>query len=272
MKVRVALFSLLLFCLLVPAANAAFEGFEVAVACNNCTSAAMRQKAMYSGAGKKLVYNASQGTVRGYIVDVAEDGTRIAAEIPVTQKVRDAVSGLKYIYDQTSGSMKLFVNTGIPISEFNTPATSAYDLGIAVNYREHISDQLWNVRPTLPALVDFALTAVESVTGLAPELALIFTIVFEDGTTAKFEFTPHNGNAEYIENSLRTADGDLIPDGNDSQSTGIWAAGDLVRMRDHLSYLGARMSSSGSGTIIQKITCSFDGHTLHCVTHFEERP
>ncbi|MCD9033403.1 hypothetical protein LDO32_16940 [Luteimonas sp. Y-2-2-4F] len=282
MRVPLSLF--VAFCLLPTVAQAQFYKAQ---RCDTCTtSEQFRGRAIAAGQGHHLVFNLLTNQIEYWHVPAdagGPPGTPRASVATSQAQARTVPAAATQELDRAhtlhvigGGTLRPIIN--VPISELNVNpsvrAKSAYEFVSDYNMQAMIESAAGDAgvvsRVTgenlISALSDL-MSLATSYLGLKDQSALIFRVVFTDGSYVHVRISLDHPNGEYLLDSARTAGDQLIPRHLD-QVNGEWTnyGGDnLGPMAEHMQTMGATMSFVGpsSGTIIS-IVCSGTGLDKVC--------
>lgn len=259
--------------------------------CDTCTTSNdFRAKAVAAGQGHHLIYNlpaniieywhvtaegpAPGGPPGGPRAGVMSGSEALSRIVPAeaTQELGKAHT----LHVIGGGTLRPIIN--VPISHLNVNPSirgkTAFDFVHDNNMQAMIESAagdaavISSVTQTnlLTALADLQSLAT-TVLGLKDQAALIFKVVYTDGSYVHIRINLDHPNGEYLLDSARTAADQLIPRHID-QVQGEWTnyGGDnLGRMAEHMGNMGATMTFVGPSTgTITSIVCSGTGTDKIC--------
>lgn len=242
-----------------------FHSEAILVRCDGCNETAMANKAVRFGPGIHTLYSLPDGEARRYLVEEEAGFNYGATEMRgVPQAERDIIDNFVQFHGLTGGTMNALVEVDASDWWPTLSGRTAFDVAWNHNLRMQIASHIaMEGIPITQAVVSTVVSYVMSAMQVSGEITITVKLEFDDGSYAIYEFKPGAGQADYIELSSRTADGEFIPE-SPANASGIWTgASSLLYMRHHLARLGAIFSSSNDAS--ESIVCSFDGTTLHCV-------
>lgn len=247
-----------------------------AARCEGCTDSQFRQKALSLGEGQHVITSLSTNRVRAYrVIMETEPGSNYGQLFLQAQSVP---SDLRYIFDVavkfyalTKGTMKYGVT--VDADDLNLRGlngATAYDVMLDANLKARLGDRIAQgdlpVSDTLDRAGEIILEGGLSAIGINEDAELLIAIRMEDGSIVVYKIGVLGYTGDYQEGRSRTASGELIPESNSASSQGTWYGPDgLNGLSNYLQRIGATMANSGSGTVIVRIKCSWNGKTLHCV-------
>ena len=211
-------------------------------------------------------------------------------ELPVEQPFADVVPHLSVIWIATNGTWVIGsnVNRIVPGSRANSRGLkvplpvgfggyypqnpTVQDFMTDYNLRGHIRDYVDEHGMTgAPSLVQMAVAYakanINATLAYTQGIVMNFEVVFPDGSSAVFT-QPLTALPKYEPESGRDTAGHAVPEGNSAQFAGRWnydpshqyARGKLLDLIDRYGIDIHYIDRYGN-----KISCDWDGHTLHCV-------
>lgn len=280
---------------LVAAAILGFAGLLTAISadaevmrCDTCTTDThFKEWAKTLGVGTHQLYNLHAGILQQWHVPqggIVPAGTPQAAPSGVPQKqtpapaIQAEFDAARNVYTIGGNTLRPIIN--VPVTELDLPTSfihekTVYDLVHDQNLQAMLesaagsSDVISRVTSSslLTALADLVSLSTSAL-GLKNQAALIFRIEMSDGSTVHLRVHLDYPTAEYLEDTARTAGGQLIPV-HEHEVQGTWhntTGDDLQRMADHMGNLGATVQYSGpSGGVVRSIVCTRDGAITVCI-------
>lgn len=264
-----------------------------AVRCEGCSPGEFYQKAIQLGPGKHVITSLSTGEMKGYEVLVEmEPGTHYGTYYVVERSLPDdywKVFGVaRDFYIATAGDMhaRIFVDAN-DLNVTGLHNASIYDIMSDYSLRSRLGDRLYNAplpfgevrdedgtRLTVNSAIARALEQIRKVAfaqlGIS-DGSIEIVVVTELGGYVVYRVSQDVGTGQYLEGRSRTPDGQPVPEDNAKEYAGTYLgdSADLYRFSRFMQdYHNASMGSTGSGTIMVSVTCSWNGETLHCVRKF----
>lgn len=270
----------LLFCLatagVLPAAATA-----ATIRCDGCSDATMKYKAKMADVGEHTLYDLAGNRVKAYYVSYEPElypnatnyyGRLHVMQLGVPADVKEYVSYLSTAYAETGGTFRAKARVDAHDLGVNgLGSATAYDVMGDANLRARIGDRLAQGSiPNVPVWAEWMAAHLQSYLNFRETLIMEIEIELWDGSLVVYEVKYGRNSASYLEGRSRTAGGQLIPEDNTRNYAGTWygAGDDMNAFINWMERLGAGTSSSGSGMIIQSVSCSWNGHTLHCVIKY----
>lgn len=268
---------LLVSCLLLSAAA------QASVArCEGCSEAQFRQMAINLRTGRHVISSLSTNQIRMYEVYFERDLHRSdpnygwqAIPVTVPPDIQEAFVVARDFYVLTAGSNAYVVTVdGGSLGVQGLHDATAYDVMTDINLKGRLGDRLTRELPDTSDAVNRMILQIAA-GGLAfigvGDASIKIVVVLADGSTVTYEFTPADiTTADYQEGQSRTEGGQVIPESNSADNTGTWYGNgeDLSGLLNYLNEIGATTSGTGSGTIIMRMDCSWDGQALNCIVTY----
>ena len=241
------------------------------VRCDNCTELQYEQKARTLSHGEHYVYDIPQGQVRKYWVSWESDDSGptivygpVLYPSEVEAQVKDLLTELAYIYQQTGGTMKSVTiatvdGTAADITSFDVANPGAARTAL-VNWALYSPTSASNLAASTIAYVHSFVAAAINIFK-SSEIQTFVTIILADGGKVTLKFDAAQMNITVVENSALDAAGNPIPttaleavgtnfDFGYSSNPGVSAAG----MSDWLTRLGANVV--GESASARRMSCS----------------
>lgn len=262
--------------------------FAKPIRCDTCTTRGdFMREAEAAGSGTHIVFNVKDQLISqwivpynpatgggGGVVPLAVTPTR---EISVPAGATEELRRAHELYVQGGGTLRPIIVAPVEKLGVNPSVRekTAYDFVLDRNMQAMIEtaagspaviSQLTSAG-ILAALADLSTLATAHL-GLRDQAALMFKIVFKDGSYVIIKVDLAHAMGQYEPDSARTSAGQKIPT-DVQEAQGEWTnynGEDLSRMAEHMRILGAQIQIVGSaGGTIRTITCSGAGVAKICI-------
>jgi len=247
------------------------------VRCDNCTELQYEQKALTLTYGEHYVYDIPQGQVRKYWVSWESDDSGptithgpVLYPSEVEVNVKDLLTELAYIYQQTGGTMKSVSTATVDGAAAGITSFDVANPGAArtvlVDWALYSPSSASNLAASTIAYTHSTIAAVINIFK-SSEIQTFVTIILGDGGRVTLKFDAAEMSVTVVENSALDAAGNPIPttalaavgtnfDFGYSSNPGVSAAG----MSDWLTRLGAQVvGETASGGMSCSSTIKSDG-------------
>ncbi|MFC4727212.1 hypothetical protein [Coralloluteibacterium thermophilus] len=266
------------------------------VQCESCSNyVQLEQAALVQGSGYYFVYSLRYGIFLAATVSWTDGGGgweeprreikaasgyyRVDQGVPPDGAIA-AFDAMKNLHDATGGTNRLEIEVHAHDLGVNGLGTaSIYDVMLDNNLRARIGDRLRDPNfsvnttnfPIAESVYQTIVSFAAAYLGASPQALLNVKINTHDGGHLYFQVKLAEQRVEYVPDSARTPNGQLVPMGPASfGGQGHWygpASGgdDVTDLADYFRRIGAEVSGSGTGSF----DCGWTPHpggggTLHC--------
>ncbi len=250
------------------------------IRCEGCDEFNFRQKAIQLGEGFHIITSLSTNEIKAYDVIYEREpwpgypnGRWFAMPAQVPADISGIFVDAREFYVLSAGSMHYVVEVdGDALGVQGLTGATAFDVMTDINLKSRLGDRLIRDLPEGAGLERMGEQVVQGIFALigASDASIEITVRLADDSIVVYVLSAATDTGEYQDGRSRTKGGQAIPESNSAGNTGTWYGTyeNLSELSDYMREIGAKTSAQGSGTIVETITCTWDGRTLHCIVKY----